>query len=101
MKSLKFKDLKYRKLFLKNEKKIIYNKFLFIHLLNKKFTTHMASILKFKHSSKLKYKVKTKITRRCVISLRSRSSIRPYGLSRFFLRDYMQFGLLPGYKKAV
>ena len=61
MKSLKFKDLKYRKIFLKNEKKIIYNKFLFIHLLNKQFNKNMASILKFKHSSKLQYKVKTKI----------------------------------------
>lgn len=49
--------------------------------------------------SKLKFK--TKLVRRCVISNRGRGNFRPYGLSRFYLREFMQFGILPGFKKSV
>lgn len=106
MLSLKIKDLKNRNLYLKNEKKIIINRFLFIHLLNqskkrKEKLFFLFLLLKNKKNSKLKYKMRTKIVRRCAISNRGRGNFRPYGISRFFLRDFMQFGILPGFKKAV
>lgn len=106
MLSLKIKDLKIRNLYLKNEKKIIINRFLFINLLNqskirKKKLFFLFLLLKKKKNSKLKYKTGTKMVRRCAISNRGRGTFRPYGISRFFLRNFMQFGILPGFKKAV
>ena len=41
------------------------------------------------------------ITRRCLLTNRSRAIYRPFGLSRLVLRDLIQFGLLPGYTKAI
>ena len=106
MLSLKIKDLKNRNLYLKNEKKIIINRFLFVHLLNKskvekKKLLFLYILLKKNQHSKLKYQMKTKIVRRCSVTNRGRSNFRPYGVSRFVLRNFMQFGILPGFKKAV
>ncbi len=110
MLSLKIKDLKYRNLYSKHQTKIILNKFLFISLLNKKSNKKkviqkkfkiLSLLLKSKLYNNLKYKTKTKMVRRCAISNRGRGTFRPYGLSRFFLREFMQFGILPGYKKSV
>lgn len=105
--SSKIKDLKYRILYSKIEKKKILNKFLFINLLNKKNKSQKEKLLffflflKLKKYSKLKFKTKTKLVRRCALTNRGRGNYRPYGVSRFIMRDFMQFGLLPGYKKAV
>jgi len=45
---------------------------------------------------------KTKIVRYCVLTGRSRGSIRKAGgISRVLLRDMLQLGIIPGYKKAV
>lgn len=108
MLSLKIKDLKYRNLYAKNQKKLILNKFLFISFLNKKKKQKnvikkkiLFLFLKSKLYSNLKFKTKTKIVRRCAISNRGRGTFRPYGFSRFFLREFMQFGILPGFKKSV
>ncbi len=110
MLSSKIKDLKYRLLYAKIEQKNLINKFLFVNLLNKKTKLKklkkkkmlfLYAFLKSKTYKKLKSKTKTKIVRRCSISNRSRGNYRPFGISRFFLRNFMQFGLLPGYKKAV
>lgn len=106
MLSLKIKDLKVRKLYFKNEKKCIINHFLFNHFLNKPNTKKkklffLYLLLQKNKCAKFEYKMKTKIVRRCIMSNRGRSSFRPYGVSRFFLRNFMQFGILPGSKKAV
>jgi len=39
--------------------------------------------------------------RRCILTNRSRGSIRPFNVARSKLRELLQFGILPGYKKAV
>ena len=45
---------------------------------------------------------KTKIVRRCIFTGRSRGSVRKLGgVSRVLLRDMLQLGIIPGYKKAV
>jgi len=44
---------------------------------------------------------KTKLFRNCIITDRSRAILRPYGLSRCALKELIQFGRLPGYKKSV
>lgn len=106
MLSLKIKDLKNRNLLVKNEKKNIVKQFLFIHLLckpniKKKQLLFLYLLLQKNRSSKFSSRIKTKLVRRCVISNRGRSSYRPYGMSRFILRNLMQYGILPGFKKAV
>ena len=103
---LKIKDLKIRNLYLKNEKKIIVNRFLFIYFLSKpnlkkKKLFYLFLLLLQSKSTKFTCKLKTKILRRCLISNRNRSNFRPYNLSRFVLRNFIQFGILPGFKKAV
>jgi ribosomal protein S14 len=97
----KVKDIKNRKQFFKKEffnKKI---KFLFINLLNKnKHLQQNSKQLDF--FLKLKQKnSKTKIIRRCIFNNRSRGSLRFLGVSRIYLRELLQFGVIPGYKKAV
>ena len=32
---------------------------------------------------------------------RGRGVLRPYGISRTLMRELMQFGVIPGYSKAV
>lgn len=45
---------------------------------------------------------KTKMIRHCVLTGRSRGSLRNLGgVSRVLLRDLLQQGVIPGYKKAV
>ncbi len=106
MVSSKIKDLKYRFLYSKIEKKKLLIKFLFINFLNKKKLKKnklffLFLFLKLKKYSNLQFKTKTKLVRRCALTNRGRGNYRPYGISRFAMRDFMQFGLLPGYKKAV
>jgi ribosomal protein S14 len=106
MLALKIKDLKNRKLYLKTEKKIIIARFLFIHYLNKPTLEKnkllfLYFLIKYQLKYNFRYKMKTKLVRRCIVSNRGRSTFRPYGVSRFILRNFMQFGVLPGFKKAV
>jgi ribosomal protein S14 len=106
MKYLKIKDIKNRKKFFFHEKKNLIKKTIFINFLNL-----FSTCFKKKHSiflyifiRKLKYlnnSSKTQINRRCLLSNRSRSIIRPLNISRIIFKDLIFFGLLPGYKKAV
>jgi len=41
------------------------------------------------------------MTNRCVLNNRGRGVLRPYGISRTLMRELMQFGVIPGYSKAV
>ena len=100
MLSLKIKDNKVREKFYRSENNKKIRKFLFINILNQKNTNkeRAACLLKNVLSKKTS---KVQINRRCVINNRGRSSVRPLGISRVHLRELLQFGLVPGYSKAV
>ena len=102
MLSLKIKDLKNRKAFYLLEKSKIVNKFLFINILSRNDIISLNAITFFstKYLKILSYS-KTRITRRCIFNNRNRGALRPFGISRIYLRELMQFGLVPGYTKAV
>lgn len=100
----KIKDNKKRSLFFKLENlKKIY-KIIFIAILNKK---KYRAKQKFLYIKLLKLKQiigrisKTQLKNRCLVSNRSKSIMRPFFLSRIKMREYINAGLLPGYKKAV
>lgn len=104
MLSIKIKDINNRKKFHKKELLKIQIKFLFKNLLNNpilKKTPKAHSI--FLHSFlQLSSKIsKTKIRRRCVLNNRSRVANRKFSISRIVFRELLQFGIIPGYKKAV
>lgn len=104
MLSLKIKDISLRQRFLKLEKKKLVNKFLFINILNKKNnfvinTCSFLSLLRQKSIKKINSKIK--IQNRCTLSNRGRGVLRSHSLSRIILREYMQFGIIPGYAKSV
>lgn len=104
MLSKKIKELKLRQLFLKNEfLKKKYN-FLLMSLscgiqknIKKKYVLY--NILKTR--AQIKKISKVQLNNRCVLTNRSRGIVRPFFVSRIKMREYMQFGVIPGYKKAV
>jgi len=97
MLSSKIKDLKKRKIFLKIEKKKYLYKFLFINFFLKK----KKSIKLLKYINKKKLISKTKIKNRCVYTNRSRGVSKYFSLSRISQKNFMEFGLIPGFIKAV
>jgi len=100
MLSLKIKDNKIRQKFCRSENDKKIRKFLFINILNRKDTNKELVVCLLK--SILNKRIsKVRINRRCIINNRARSSIRPFGISRVHLRELLQFGLVPGYSKAV
>ena len=99
MLSLKYKDFRNRKILFQKEKFQKISKFLFINFLNntQKYFINPLFFLKFQK----KYKIlKSHIKSRCLITNRSRSVNKNFGLSRIKLRELMQFGILPGFKKS-
>lgn len=97
------KDFKNRELFNKLEQKKLCAKFILIHYLNKQenkvFNKKVLSKNLFHRVNKFS---KTKIVRNCILNSRSRGSTRKVGgISRILLRDMLQAGIIPGYKKAV
>ena len=103
MLSSKIKDLKNRRKFCNTEKLQRIDKFIFVNTLSNKgdqdierLWTAFRSVDSFNKKNS-----KVRITRRCVINNRSRSVVRPFGISRIHLRELLQFGLVPGYSKAV
>ena len=103
MLSLKKKDFKVSQKFLNNEQLKRVNKFLFVNTLNNNKASDLEKTFTIfsKESLNRSLDSKVKITRRCIINNRNRSVIRPFGISRVYLRELLQFGLLPGYTKAV
>jgi ribosomal protein S14 len=106
MLSKKIKDIKIRESFHKIEKLKKLKKFVFINLLNKK--EHDSLLLRnffliffSKNKQKMLNKSRVRITNRCVINNRNRGVLRSYSISRILLRNLMQFGVIPGYSKAV
>ena len=99
----RIKDFKLRKNFFKIEyfKKI--NKFLFVNLLSKKQNLTpknklIVQLLALQLNSKVS---KIKIKNRCILSNRNKGVNKYYNLSRITMREFMQFGVIPGYTKAV
>jgi ribosomal protein S14 len=100
----KIKDLNSRKKFYRLEYlKRIY-KVLLLNLLTNKihFKKKAVLILKFRKIQKKYTQIsKVQIKSRCILSNRSHGILRKYSLSRIKMRELLQFGILPGYKKAV
>jgi ribosomal protein S14 len=105
MLSLKFKDIKIRKFFSKFEKLIKIKKYIRINLLNTNLLHNLkeknAILSKINRVLKQSSNSKVKIVRRCILNNRGRAVFRPYNISRTLLRELMQFGIIPGYAKAV
>lgn len=98
MLSKKIKDLIIRKEFKRKEALNTTLKFLATNYFNSNLTVPRCNtfvMLKQRNFSK------TKMVRRCILTNRSRGSIRPYNISRIKLRELLQFGIIPGYKKSV
>lgn len=101
---LKKKNLNIRKLYLKREIMLKTKKFIYLNLLtNKNLNKNkiIYSFLKKNNKNIFSLKLKTKIKNRCLFSNTSRSVSRSFKLSRRSLKHLLQFGLIPGYKKAV
>jgi ribosomal protein S14 len=100
------KDKKNRFFYSKLENKILVNKFIKINLLNnikiykKRPFILKALLLRLSNKKLFKYS-KVRIVRRCVLTNSSKSVYRSYNLSRSIFRNLLQFGFIPGYKKAV
>jgi ribosomal protein S14 len=104
MLSLKLKNNKLRHSFYKIEKTKIIGKFLegYISTFQKKL--NLLHKLKGIKVLRKKFYIKTsrvQIKTRCIFTNRSKSVFKKTGASRFVLRNLIQFGFLPGYKKAV
>ena len=98
MLSSQIKDLRGRNTFNELEKSRIINKFILFNLLNKR-SCRISCLFFAKNLSDKNSKVR--LVRRCVLSNRGRGVLRPFGISRIYLREMMRFGLIPGYAKAV
>ena len=105
MLSIKVKDIKNRQRFKNQELSKIQKKFLSKYFLNnREFEKNsIKKSLLFLYFLKISSKKasKTKIVRRCLLNNRSRVSIRRFGVSRTLFRELLQFGIIPGYVKAV
>jgi len=104
MKSLKIKNSKLQRRFKRAEKSRVLGKFIETYFCG----LHLAGggLYKLKNFKILRKYYFTKISRvrintRCIFTNRPRNISKKHGASRFVLRDFIQFGLLPGYKKAV
>lgn len=94
----KLRDSKLRKILKKKELKNKSFKYVRINFLNKnkkKFFIPYDNTLLAKNGNK------TRLVRRCVFNNRSRGLTKPYNISRIKLREFLQFGIIPGYKKSV
>ena len=105
MLSSKIKDIKIRKLFNKIENKNLLNKFLFDYIASScqksQSKKHLLFFINLFTKKKISLINKTKTTNRCVLTNRNRSVLRPYKISRVIMRELLQFGILPGFSKAV
>lgn len=102
-------DNKLRNNYLKTEYKNKINKFIFINAISKltltgkfKKKVYLSTIFKTLYLKLFnKRNNKIKMVPHCLITGRTKSVYKKFNLSRSVLRDLIQFGLVPGYKKAV
>lgn len=105
--NLKLRDQKKRIIFKKIEKKLVILQFLRFNLLNKKVDVNKKYInffylnTSYTQKNLLNKKGKACIINRCVFTNRSRGVTQKFGISRSILSNFMHFGVIPGYKKAV
>jgi ribosomal protein S14 len=97
-------DIKIRKIYkrLELQKKIF--KFLILNfnsnpVLVKKKAYFVYNFLLFQ-KKQLKFS-KTKLKNRCKLTNRTQGIVNTYGISRLKMREFIQYGVLPGYTKAV
>jgi len=107
MKYLLYKDKKNRISYFQIEKKNQIYKFILKNLLNKKkneekdfYFNKLLSLSFFKKFYQTKNS-SVRVVKRCILTNRGRGVSKKFGASRFVLRNLMQFGLVPGYSKAV
>jgi len=105
----KIKDKRFRFFYNKIEHKKKIYKYIKINLLSS-FCYKQSKKIKLKqyfnkvfclNNKKFYFLSNVKIVRRCLFNNRSRSVLKNYGLSRNVFRELLQFGIIPGYKKAV
>jgi ribosomal protein S14 len=104
MLSLKFKNIKFQRQFNKLEKVKVLGKFLENYLYghnNYKRMLYKLKLIKILRRMYFNKPGRAGLKTRCIFTNRSRIISKKYAVSRFVLRDFMQFGLLPGCKKAV
>lgn len=89
------KDKLTRKQLKKNEIKRLASKYSFVQSLARDKHIRRVCVVNSRTFSSVK------IRRRCVLTNRSRGVQTSYNISRIKLRELLQFGILPGYKKAV
>lgn len=99
MLSLRYKDFRNRRILFQKEKFQKISKFLFINFLNNTQKHFINPLFFFKFQKKYKI-LKGCVKSRCVITNRGRGVNKNFGLSRIKLRELMQFGILPGFKKS-
>ena len=102
----KVKDLNLRLKFSKLELKKRVDKYVKLNILIKSTLLkgdqkRRAFILKSLYSETKIGGSKVKITQRCILTNRPRGAQRSHLISRNIFRDMLQFGIIPGYKKAV
>ena len=98
----KIKDLKLRQSFLKLEFSKKVTKFLAINLLSKKKLTSKNTLMVQSLALRLNSRVsKLRLKNRCLLSNRNKGVSKQYTLSRIVMRELIQFGIIPGYTKAV
>ena len=102
----KIKDLKFRLKFSRLELKQKVAKYVKINILTKSFLLKKdqkkrAHVLKSLYRETLIKGFKVKVVQRCILTNRSRGTYRSHSISRNIFRDLLQFGMIPGYKKAV
>jgi ribosomal protein S14 len=96
----RIKDVKFRRVFDKNELRLRGSKYLFIKNLNDKNTKGWSKKALYFSTIKRDTFSKVKIVRRCILTNRARGVSRFSGLSRILLKDYLRTNKIPGYKKA-
>lgn len=106
MLSLKYKDIRRREVFYKNEIEKNALKFFIINILNnKKISGKLKKKLFFFYKKRL-FKTfaktsKTKIQRRCIITNRAKVSNSFFGISRVKLKEFLAQNVFFGFSRAV
>jgi ribosomal protein S14 len=95
------KDIRNRKLFKKSEIKKLISKFIIINLISNPILIKTFKNKFLFYNDKIFKNSKIKMKGRCILTNRKGSIDRKFLLSRIVLRDLMQFGIIPGFKKAI
>jgi len=78
--------------------KLLFTSVLNDNNLNKKQKALCLSLL---NEQKIENASKTKLVNRCLLTHKSRIMYKAFKVNRMKLKDMLQMGILPGYKKAV